>query len=732
MLELVDVENIIPRTGLVDTAELDRRWSKRLVLFHNSQILPLHQQQAEQVLKKEKLDRFTWVMTIITASLLASASRTCLEQVLLDVLSHRCAESDGYEYLIRDLVRNIEAWTSIARTRTLAQAASERWTALAIQGTQLPGLIPDADRAEIVRLLLWLLGGGEGGKHDKTFYTGSSDVCSFAMLLNHLGMDTVHAGKAPADESLLSVVYDTTRLVQGHSGKLVPRGGMRINLTNMEECVSLWPGSSVLNEERRNLFVSAMHATASIKSTPAEYYQTDIILNGEPCAATAFVFEASGRNSSFRGASRAHSFANQYLCAPNRQSLEVLSQSIDRWATPDGSCETVDCFIRFAQSKDVSLLRDVRSEIMADLQVFLLGYQYGLLRQLVDTQSMELAEAFGAWSWNDFNVFALCAPDLPDRIAYIDTHESKSYLPLPRTIDRYPEPKKYNSLDFEEEHQRITFWTRTYILKLVSYFFAGAEPKQFAGISPRTCGVKGKLTVADAALMGQADTAARANQFNLLDVDETVFPSNTRGQLYGGGSGAGSFLAFPKTEAVPITPRKQDTMTEDYTSQVEPKWDADTNACVVSYRRHGRIVHTLDPSSIYHAILRASQMSWKIETQQAAVRFAINGLFTKTAAVLQQPDYQLHTEFYRNQGPIRSTSAGEVIMGRKVEVELFDGGQVPRLFPERTDDLADLMAPVSRSRTTAFVATNGLPRARSCIASVFGRPWSMDASAARQ
>jgi hypothetical protein len=154
LLELVNIEDVIPRPGLVNIAELEERWSKRLVLFQDGRLLPLHEKDAREVLKKVKLDRFTWVMTLLTAALLAATSQQCMEHVLLDVLTDRCKDSDGYEYLVRDLPRNIESWMSTARTRTIARTANDRWTALGIEGIHVVGQIPEADRWELTHFIL--------------------------------------------------------------------------------------------------------------------------------------------------------------------------------------------------------------------------------------------------------------------------------------------------------------------------------------------------------------------------------------------------------------------------------------------------------------------------------------------------------------------------------------------------------------------------------------------------
>lgn len=697
LLELVDVENIIPRTGLVDTADLNRRWSKTLIIFHNGHLLPLAEHEAKEVLRKETLDRFTWIMTLITAGLLAATSQTCLERVILAILADRCKDSDGYEYLVHDIKRNIEAWSSIARTRTIAQVAVDRWSALGLEGVHMPGQAPDAESRELARFLLWLIGAGDGGKFDKHFITASSDILAFAWVLHSIGIDTLQIGGS-TDESRLLVTFDNTRL--SHVGPNIrpKRRGMRINLTNMEEAVSLWPGSAGSNNRKRDIFISAMNSASHSNMSAALCLSVGGDTPADPESTVrpvmALEFEGTARivTAVFR-------LADHFLLGLSSQACEALSELVTSWKLNENRVAKV-VSAALAAEEGRHTPEGTETEYLVQLQVFILGYYYGLLKPIVNTDHMTVREAFGSWTWDDLELLGLIKSE-----HYSETTATGPAEGPPRDsfgIHAY-------SGSFKGE---FAMRDRSYILKLVAYLFAGAEMKQISTIGPGCCGVKGKLTVIDRSLLGDADKVSKVCQFVLLDVDATVFPSNALGLMHGGGRVITRPTNLPRLKETPLHDVSLASRTEDFTSIVETRWDADLNACMVTYRRNGRLVHAVDPEAIYQSVLASSKHSRQIGLGDKKFRLVWDESPTMAAGKEIPHSDDLDEAKNKKRGKSNRGPSGELMskngMVHAIRLEEFVGGRIP-LVPSLDD--FDMVV--------ACVATNKLLKIRCCIAGLY-------------
>ena len=496
--------------------------------------------------------------------------------------------------MVRDLKRNVESWTSTARTRTIARAAGEKWTSLGFEGVHVPGQIPDADRPEVTRLILWLIGAGEGGKYNRSFYTVSSDTCAFALVLQHVGIDILEVGQQSCDESQLSVVFDANRLGHGGSKSRPKRRGIRINLTNMEKCISVWPGSADDNDRRRAIFLSAMRDVKNVEIAAAQS-RMDLEDNGRGRIrpAMGFVFKPAGRLSQ-----SVIRLAQHFLKAPSRESCEDLSGWVRGWNfSSDKKSRVVEAAIPLTPDETVE-------EYLVELQIFTLGHHYGLLKPIVNAEQMTVREVFGSWTWNDLELFQVV---MSMEFCLVESCKLSHTAPQPLADNDLSVPigdvaPYMDNIRIRTDRQ-ITFWDRHSVLQLVANLFAGVQLKQVRTLGPDCCGVKGRLTIVDSSLLGAADTVSRICEFALLDVDDTVFPSNSLGLLQGGSQDISDFfmsdfMARPSFEAVIL-----DCRTEDFTSSVEPQWDEDVTACTVKHRRRGRLVHTLNPWTIFNSVL---------------------------------------------------------------------------------------------------------------------------------
>ena len=102
------------------------------------------------------------------------------------------------------------------------------------------------------------MGAGPEGDHFREFGTESTNVHGLAMMLHHLGLEQIVATEPGfrVDESRLGVNLDMTRIAHGGWEWQRKRKGMRVNLRNLGEVVSLWPGKSAQINHRHDIFKS--------------------------------------------------------------------------------------------------------------------------------------------------------------------------------------------------------------------------------------------------------------------------------------------------------------------------------------------------------------------------------------------------------------------------------------------------------------------------------------------
>jgi hypothetical protein len=254
----VDLDAVLTRKGLCDTAELHARWDKKITLVKNGQRTNIISPGGTKIPVVEDMGRFTWLMTLLTAGLDAAMQKSTLHEVISTFLEKLFKDNKaGEEVLKIEVAQHIQGWLSAACVRSIGLRARNDWNALGKQGQHQPGFIPHAEFAGVLHFLHWLVAG-----HDNIYSTPSTDIYCLAVMLERLGLKikTTLKKDDSFDESDVVVVWSNalapTAFVKAHP-KFRP--GMRIPLSHMEEVASLFPR----NEDRnklRELFLLGMEA----------------------------------------------------------------------------------------------------------------------------------------------------------------------------------------------------------------------------------------------------------------------------------------------------------------------------------------------------------------------------------------------------------------------------------------------------------------------------------------
>ena len=363
------------------------------------------------------------------------------------------------------------------------------------------------------------------------------------------------------DENRLVVCLSTSQIfrnLEEKYGQQRKRRGMLIPLNEMEECVSLWPGDSILRNSLRHTFRSGMNAAEGLKLKVAE---THYSLDEEDIDVRYYCEKPPNKNLG-RPHQASWEILEKFLLAPTPRAAKILADLIRTW--PSKSLGTIKFWL-----SEVSMTKNSDDEIshfdsserscMARLQVFLMGYYYAILRPLLDTSQLSVQEAYGSWGWSDIQVM-------------------KVVLGLRQGLNT--ETNEY---------------PRHEVMKILGYFFAGADYfEQLRPMRARSVGIFGKLGLVTASLMGGADTPTKLGRFCLLDVDPTCIPSNSRGLILGGLRKSCDKVP-PVASVTKLSLATATTPGPDFTSHIEPNWGYDTQRVLVAYRYNGRIVHHISP-----------------------------------------------------------------------------------------------------------------------------------------
>jgi hypothetical protein len=391
----IETEDLIPRKGIIDPIALHNRWDVRITLLQNGERLIIDPHSGPVV---ENMRTFSWLMTIITSALFATLQMNSTKQAISSFLTAIFEEHvDELDYLHRELSHHIHGWISAAVVRNISSKARTVWRELLDQELILPGNIPGEDVPEIVRFLVWLVGAKEQ-KEIKRFETASSDEFAFAIIIRSIGLDILETireceDEVDAMESRLivkfapgaiatgSTVDKEARSVLSHQQK---RSGMRIPLQCMEECVSIWPGTASQNNQRRSLFKDGLTASETLSVVTSQSPRT----GARP--APAYILS----DTTHRKVSRIDDAVYRVVSSCFPISTPALINAVSEILGQNPNLhngESSGIFRRLEENPDA----------LSKVQVFILGYYYGMLRRFLDHSRLSTPEAYGSWKWFD-------------------------------------------------------------------------------------------------------------------------------------------------------------------------------------------------------------------------------------------------------------------------------------------------------------------------------------------
>ena len=666
----VDVDDVILRKGLLDVVALHSRWDQKLFLLKNGRLITIKEMSGSNIPVIPNMDKFTWLMALIAAALDASLDSKLLRSLMTKFLAKLFEESvTGGEYLQHEAVHHIQGWLSVAYVRGITWKARGMWSDLAASHKHPPGLIPESDHGDIFRFLMWMTTG-----KDMVFYTSSGDTFSLAIILEELGVEirTAEDSQQHIDEGQIVVCWSAEcPYPTGFSVKdQRERRGMRIPLAFIEEVASLFPtdrnklrcvfedGMLVVKKDKIRLLPFCDEEPPPYDKAPA-YSDTENV--------DMWYEIASDPNGKIpRLNNFATRLAKALLPSVTPTAGRVLQDIVQNLG--DDARDIVS-YLAY-DSKDPDLRRTGQghewNDNLSQLQMFILGYYYELLRPLLNSSQMAEQEAFGSWGWYDMSCLKFITSCCHGRGG-----RPKDGMKVP-TIYRHD------------------------MMKLMAYLFAGAGIDQLSSVRQGALGIIGKLSLVFSTLLGATAEPEEFGKLFLLDVDPSSIPCSAAGVVYPGRSIPVTFKA-PRSDLLEnITDLSLEEVeaeaTDDFTTHIEPDWDYDTQTCMVAYRYRGRIVHRLDPWLISISLWNKyyeHEMRNKDGKRVAAV------LKLDQHSQKRRPSTRVH----------------------RVSLKEFHGGVAP--FPEENLVQAREEAGADTPIEPVFIDTNGRPNARTCITAMY-------------
>ncbi|KAI4276215.1 MAG: hypothetical protein L6R38_005718 [Xanthoria sp. 2 TBL-2021] len=581
----VDIDTVLTRKGLFETADLQKRWDQKIMLYQNGQRTMFRNKYTGNVPLVQQMDRFSWLMILLTAALDAAMQPSDQKKVLTRLLLKLFEDhGESAEFLQREANEHIQGWMSAACVRNISLKARDHWNMLGHQGKHQFGYIPEAESSAVIQFLTWLI-----QDESKAYSTASTDIFSLAVVIEELGMkiklvETATMSRIDESDTVVYWMSTVTPTALVKSQRTF-RPGMRVPLTHMEEVASLFPQSLERNRMRR-YFQLGMDAVREdglslrpyrseedpprVKGSPFPKEEQDLMLFVESTSTTAIP----------RLDSDVYRFADWLFPVPTPAASNALLDIVRELNGSNRETHNME-MIAMSLDKESMKSRSYGLDTAYDygdalhwFQAFFLGYWYQLLLPLLDTTQLATPEAFGAWAWGDIHCLNLIREVVCTRL-----HQRK-------------------------QKGRVYMLYRFEILKLAAYLFGGAERRQVETVKYGAIGILGKLPVLYSSLV--VPRPGNFGRFSLIDIDPSCIPSGTNGVVYPGNArnatkrtpndSISDAVMFQDAVLEEVSIKQlQGRAIEDFTIHIEPDWDYDSQTCLVTYRHRGRVVQRLNP-----------------------------------------------------------------------------------------------------------------------------------------
>jgi hypothetical protein len=603
LFELLDLDelDILKRHGIIELVRFNKQWGRQMAFLASNEVIKLQGDQAERAL--EKPGRFTALMICIVATLDAFCTLSVLKSTVRNLLLELLRTSEyGEDVVVSQLTHRLNSWRSSGVVRGLSAEARYIRRNLIEKGSILDGLLPEGDVPHLVRLLYWLL----TDAFTDTYVTASSDVAGIAYCLSRLCIDILGVSGLSGTDQVPSsnscwLVYNPSAaiLLPGHSGLHTADYLSRppcttVNLQNPEESLSKFPVDPSTAIKCREAWNSGLEAAKFVELKPyvAEHSRIGPTIGYKIRSLTTvskFEVRKQHRSTVFALTSSLAFANNGEICRRLDRVLRNETDSTLKWLQSqtaefrfsDGETKVGKISV---QIEDPQFKNNARINGFTLLQAFFMGYYYGVILSVVDTDSLQIPVVEGAWGFRSARFLNIMSAVLVEINAAPSIKTDRDSIQW--------------SSEEEEEEEEVEVLQSNILLSILSVLLLGVEVDvPFSKSDPRldrVIGVVRSRALLLKSLVKPCETLEDVGRFILLDVDVSGIPTNRLGLVYVGVAdvrrsdiGEEEFIvanAFGSTSG-----------TNDASFHIEADWDENPESLLICVRHQGRRVRTIDP-----------------------------------------------------------------------------------------------------------------------------------------
>ena len=507
-----DMNAILRRRDLIDTAKVERRWSQMRLIYQANTLetsvkQPLHE-------TKGRLSPFSWAMIMIVTTLDVCLPSHAVIEVVTHVFGHVLDRSEELEATLRVLLpSNIQSWRSAgcARGMTLDASKAMRDCRARVTGhTALPQL-NEAETHEMQGFLVWLLGARSS---DRPLL--SAMVYGAACALEKLGMQLRTGGERVYEaEPMVSYAESAEARFRPKNESLWrKRRGRR----NMALQIAFPRGNpmamihAVAPPGQRNRVNNMIRAwglgTAAaegvfLKAEADESYtkETDVYYVLEDRSEGLSVFSAEVNML----AGRAFPIRSEAVLFAVDQFSERLGAELMSWLQQHTEVE----FLKKTEDRSLGALPK-QTDVWLMYQSLVFGFYYKLVEPLLSFQfTREDAHFKGLWGQDSTTFLGMC-------------------------------------IQFGDTLRREGRVSRPHLLHLLSTMYTG-RPKWFSPLSAShgLVGVLGLASIVSKSLLHPSDDPNEIGHFVLADLPILDLAADTDGELFASAGGGIAFDQHP-------------------------------------------------------------------------------------------------------------------------------------------------------------------------------------------
>jgi hypothetical protein len=561
-------QSVLKRTDVFDMDLFLQRWNRRMTLLVNGRPSTLEGHEAEATLPA--LSRLTAIMVAITAALDEFMDWNVMAEILLQLLLKLFSDDEALQSAIQAQIRyRIRSWRSMANIRGLSMFMRSTRSRLIESGACTNGLMPSDDAPRLVEFLHWLL-----SEISESYTTSSSDVTGVATCLASAAFDGLGIKGFDKDTSGKSCqLYYTCEgfLHSAPSSCIVMQrierreSHIAVSLKSIDKTMASLPLDPEMAASWRKAWISGARVAASMRCrvvAGADELDLQTLNLSETDSKGDVRYEFCDLEQPRplpQGRHWISILAHGYFYLQSPRVLSELEGTLQNFGDENLSWlqeELEDRDSTTASISSSSMVDATKITVFTIFQAFFMGYQYGILRQVVDTTHLTSEIVEGSWGYRSKELMIY----IRDRI----------------------------------RRMRSGRISRERLMEIAFALFSGERKQIPSSKLPSQCclGLVGKRTLLVNSLVGDSDTLDSVGKMCVFDVDTSGVPTDVDGIIR---AGAPAHFNFRKLSNE-LSANREYLPEREWTKHIVPASQDDPTTLLLCIRAGGRLIGTVNPA----------------------------------------------------------------------------------------------------------------------------------------